>query len=654
MGGICGILKWRGEVELWEVERMAEEAGYRGVDGFGYWRREGAGLASLRHWQAKESYGEKNPTEEGLIVVTSDARLDNREELIDALEKAGYRAGKENTDEELILRSYQCWGERSGERLLGDFAFAIWDAGKRRLYGARDAMGMRPFYYREEGGRFLFATEIQQILVQPGVPLRINEVAVGAHLAGVFGDLEWTFYEGIRQLPPGHALVVEEGSVRIWRHWEAETGGIRYRREEEYAEHFQELFREAVRCRLRSERRVGISLSGGMDSGSVASMAGWLRAQGEAPCRELRAYCWAFRELKECDEREISDQIVRHYGIALTEVDAEEAWPLKGYPEHGPHRDEPFFGVYQALLEKTLATARDNGTSLLLTGDGGDELVGAWVYDPIGLALRGSLRPAWRETRPYLRTAGFRSRRQFLMTVLPRLLHRNGLAFAGQTRSCPSWIHRDFARRTGLLDLIANDQKNRLQSPVEQRKAILLSPALGRWLRWLERSYARFSIQFSAPWTDRRLVQFILSIPQWVVHQSTEPKRLVRQSMRDIMPETTRLEAGKREPDRLFQLGMKIHGRVTIERLVSTASAGIRGYVDKKILLEDYRQYLAGRMPRHDLWAPLTLEMWLRAFWRGKPGRTRVVEENLLPLTTSSVIAPGEVCVDEPLTRRNG
>ncbi|HLU99740.1 MAG TPA: asparagine synthase-related protein, partial [Acidobacteriota bacterium] len=362
MGGICGIVKWGGAVELWELERMVKEAGYRGVDGFGYWRHEGVGLGSLRHWQTKESYGERDPAQEGLAVVTSDARLDNREELIEALEEAGYRVGEEATDEELILKSYQCWGERSGERLLGDFSFAIWDGVKRRLYGARDAMGMRPFYYREEGSRFLFASEIQQILVQPGVPVRIHELAVGAHLAGVFGEQEWTFYEGIRQLRAGHAVVVEEGGIRTWRYWEAGGGErIRYRREEEYWEHFRELFREAVRCRLRSEKPAGISLSGGMDSGSVASMAGWLRARGEAGCRELRAYCWAFKELKECDEREISDEIVRHYGIALTEVDAEEAWPLKGYPEHGPHRDEPYFGVYQALIEKTLAIARDDG-----------------------------------------------------------------------------------------------------------------------------------------------------------------------------------------------------------------------------------------------------------------------------------------------------
>ncbi|HLV01488.1 MAG TPA: asparagine synthase-related protein, partial [Acidobacteriota bacterium] len=321
--------------------------------------------------------------------------------------------------------------------------------------------------------------------------------------------------------------------------------------------------------------------------------------------------------------------------IALTEVDAEEAWPLKGYPEHGPHRDEPYFGVYQALIEKTLAIARDDGISLLITGDGGDELVGAWIYDPFGLARQGAFRKAWREAHFYSRTVGFKSRGQFLMGILPRLLFKNR-PIAGQRVSCPRWIHRDFARRTGLLEMIALQQGNRLQTPVHQRKAILLSPALARWLRWLERSYAQFAIQFSAPWTDRRLVEFILSIPQWVVHQSAEPKRLARQSMRGIMPERTRVEAGKREPDRLFQLGMKIHGRLTIEYLVSTASAGIRGYVDKEVLLEEYRQYLAGKMPRHDLWAPLTLEMWLRAFWRRESGRTRAQASG--PLSSANIL----------------
>ncbi len=127
MGGICGIVKWSGEVERWELARMAEEAGYRGVDGTGYWNRQGAGLASLRHWQTKESYGEKDPTENGAVVVTSDARLDNREELIRKLSREGYLVDEESTDEELILASYQRWGARSGERLLGDFSLVVWD-----------------------------------------------------------------------------------------------------------------------------------------------------------------------------------------------------------------------------------------------------------------------------------------------------------------------------------------------------------------------------------------------------------------------------------------------------------------------------------------------------------------------------------------------
>jgi asparagine synthase (glutamine-hydrolysing) len=320
------------------LDAMLEAVAFRGPDGRGSWWGDldgveddvGSGEASvalgyLALHTTPESVQERQPltdTEAGLVLV-ADARLDNREELLHALKPR--RVNGVVTDAGLILAAYRAWGEECAERLLGDFAVALWDGRKRRLFLARDVMGMRGLYYRVERGRVLFATEVKQILAAPGVETDIFEPAVGAHLVGAYGPADWTFWEGIAQVPPGHAVVVEAERVRSRRYWELDPGRrIRYRRDEEYAEHFRSLFADSVRARLRSVAPVGVLLSGGTDSGSVAAMGGWLLAnEPGVSVPEFRAYSFAFDELKECDERHISGPLAEHFGIPVTDVPAD-------------------------------------------------------------------------------------------------------------------------------------------------------------------------------------------------------------------------------------------------------------------------------------------------------------------------------------------
>jgi asparagine synthase (glutamine-hydrolysing) len=146
----------------------------------------------------------------------------------------------------LNLAAYQHWGEGCPAYLIGDFAFAIWDATCSRLFAGRDPMAMRAFYYRvERGSRVLFGTEAKQILAAPDVPARVFEPVVGAYLAGCFEPLEWSFYAGISQLALAHALVVDEDGCHTWRYWDVDPNfSVEYPSEDEYVEHF-----------LRSSRR---------------------------------------------------------------------------------------------------------------------------------------------------------------------------------------------------------------------------------------------------------------------------------------------------------------------------------------------------------------------------------------------------------------
>jgi asparagine synthase (glutamine-hydrolysing) len=637
VSGICGVVNFDGApAERETLQKMAQAAVHRGPDGVHYWTDANAGLAHLALNITLESARERQPlvSKRGDLVLTVDARIDNRSELIHALTTKGYLKEEAPTDADLILAAYQRWGEDCPIHLLGDFAFAVWDTRRKRLFAARDAMAMRAFYYRVEPRRVLFGTEVKQILAAPDVPARIFEPAVGAYLSGCFGPLEWSFYEGISQLAPAHALAVDESGHRVWRYWDVDPDQfIEYRTEDEYVEHFLEIFLEAVRCRLRSAKPVGIFLSGGVDSGSIASMAGWLlRRNGSADWPALHAYSWAFEELPQSDERHISGIIAHHYGFPVTDVPVDEAWPLKDYPAHGPDRDEPFIGAYQALIERTLAAAASNGMGLTLSGDRGDLMVGDVVVDHPGLLWAGELPTLWDQLRAHGRwrntTLGWVVMSQLLKPLLLNLWPQ-GTEWALDKRRklrgyeaptpYPNWVRSEFAERVGLAEIVQQNEEpqstNMSGLARRMRYKLVFAFMHMRGMVWSERTGARFGLGFADPWSDRRLAEFVLAVPQWRIQRVREPKRIARQAMRGIMPEEVRKETRKISPNPVYERAIREQARDTILDLIKDSRAAACGYLDEGVLRGHYQSILRGEPDHPGLWWALTLEMWLRRYW---------------------------------------
>lgn len=630
MSGLCGAVRWDGGlVEREWVEGMVEAVRWRGRDGVGVHVAGGVGVGHLAQHVTPESVREVQPLVAGELVVVADARLDNRKELESWL---GHEGG-DGTDVELILAAYRAWGLECAARLVGDFAFVVWDGGRQRLFGARDALGMRSLVYRAEAGRTLFATEVKQILAVPGVPARIYEPAVGVYLSGPYMPPEWTFYEGIERLGPAHALVVEGGEKRVWRYWDVDPGHrIRYRREEEYAEHFLEVFREAVRARLRSVHPVGLLLSGGVDSGSVAAVAGSLLRSGEAECPEFRAYSFAFEELVECDERAVSGPLAEHWGIPVTDVPADDLWPLKDYPDHGPDRDDPYLFVYQPLLDACLDAARNDGCSLVLSGDRGDLIAGEPIYDLTSLLWRGRWMTLLREMQTLagwqdssLATIASRQLWRPLRQEMwppdraPRLRRLAGRLGGRSRRSGdsgqPPWLlgHWD-----GLDRAAARARSERtlpgLRTGARQRYRSVFSPMHMWGVGWSERMSALRGVGFSDAWSDRRLVEFALAIPQRALNRVGDEKRLVRQAVGPLLPPEVREGMKKTDPYPLYDRSLRARAAPTIKRLLSGSRTASRDWLDAEALERHYRAVMDGAAEHHSLWWAISTEAWMRAF----------------------------------------
>lgn len=626
MSGLCGIVTFDGRSPHPEaIRRMAEAVPYRGKAGL--WHDARAALGQL----TITDRGLRPPTHmepfiSGDFVVVADARIDNRASLLEEMPSAMSFDREDPTDAELILAAYRRWGAEMPSHLIGDFAFAIWDSRTSRLFAARDPMGMRAFYYRLEPGRCVFATELRQLLVVEGIPVGLDEAKAAAYLVGLDGSADWTFFEGISQLSPAHSLVAEHGHSQVRRYWDIDPGAVfEGMAEDEQEESFREVFTEAVRCRLAGPDPVGILLSGGLDSGSVASTAGWLRREEGCAQGGLRAYSWSFGEIEDADERDTSRLITRHYGITETAVPADHAWPLSEYSDHGPHPDDPYFAVYQPLFDRAVVAAKEDGVWRLLTGDRGDEMVGDWVFDYMSLLRK--LR--WRTMVHELQAHGSMENRSWKgvakQHVARPFAEKAARRFPGSAgrrarqrfrRGFPGWVHPDLAKRTQLDEVVNRELESPpLRYPRDVRYGRIFSPAGVRMAVWADRTRAAYGVEHADPWSDRRVAETVMATPPRVVQRGGERKRLIRRSLGSYYPPEALDAAGKTEPRGLFERGFRDRAKETIHDLIDGSKAAELGFVDATALREAYQDYLDRKPIRYDFWWPLTFEIWLRRYW---------------------------------------
>lgn len=236
-------------------------------------------LGCHAQWITPESVGEQMPycDYERQLFITADAIIDNREELCERFQIKTYDR-QQVTDSQLILLAYEKWGEDAPKHLIGDFAFMIWDEKQQRLFGARDMSGYRTLYYFKDQTRFVFASTIQPFFTLPFLKKELNESWLAEYLAitGMVDSLDAvaTPYKNISQIPPAHFISIVGDTIKVKRYGSLfSEDKLTLKSDAEYIEAFTEVLTTAVRDRVRTHRNVGAQLSGGLDSGSVASIA---------------------------------------------------------------------------------------------------------------------------------------------------------------------------------------------------------------------------------------------------------------------------------------------------------------------------------------------------------------------------------------------
>jgi asparagine synthase (glutamine-hydrolysing) len=516
-------------------------------------------LGCHAQWITPESVGEKLPfyDHERQLAITADAIIDNRDELFEKLQvKTEHR--KKMADSELILLSYNKWGEDSPKYLVGDFAFMIWDEKERKMFGARDFSGARTLYFFKNQERFAFSTIIKSLLTLPYIEKKLNEQWIAEFIAnpGMFEsvDLSSTVYNNIHQLPPSHSITVVNKSVKLVRYCTLIEGDkLHLKSDEDYVDAFREVFQNAVQSKLRTNMKVGGHLSGGLDSGSVAAFAAKsLRTEG----KQLHTFSyvpvddfvdWTHKS-RIANERPLIESTVNYVGnIATNYLSFKDKNPYLEIDEWLGTLEMPYkFFENTFWLRGIYEEASSQGIGILLNGQRGNWTI-SWgpMFDYYALLFKKmNWFRLYQEINAYSNKFGV-GKRRIISAVNKKLF-----PFIYQTRDIndefPVFINKDFASKTRVIEKLQEhgiDTRGRVGSNtykirMHQFQQLYYWNTTGTYGAKLS---LRYGIVDRDPTNDLRVIRFCLSVPEGQFVQNGIDRSLIRRATKEYLPDDIRL-----------------------------------------------------------------------------------------------------------------
>ncbi|MBC7816846.1 MAG: asparagine synthase (glutamine-hydrolyzing) [Planctomycetaceae bacterium] len=373
MCGIAGIQRFDGQPVRREVlDAMVATLDHRGPDANGVELRGSVGLGHTRLSIIDLSGGvQPMVLEDDELVVTFNGEIFNYIELRQELIAHGRRFTT-TSDTEVLLQAYAQWGEDCVKHFNGQWAFAVWDARRKKLFLSRDRLGKRPLFYTVSGNAFLFASEVKAIFAHPGVSKAIDPVGLDQLCTFWSAQPPRTIFEGINLLPPGHSLTVQDGKLTVAQYWDVDFSEMLDNvPARELEEQLLELLTDATRLRLRSDVPVGAYLSGGLDSSITAALAKDLNRE------RLCTFSVEF-ENPEFDESIFQQEVVQRLGTEHHTIRCSHDDIGRIFPQVIRHTETPILRTAPAPMFMLSKLVRESGIKVVLTGEGADEAFGGY------------------------------------------------------------------------------------------------------------------------------------------------------------------------------------------------------------------------------------------------------------------------------------
>ena len=634
MCGICGVWEYgaaNGNVGRELLVSMRDVMTHRGPDdagdlvfddargGFGFRRLSIIDLSEAGH-QPMHGCTDR-------VWLVFNGEIYNHADLREELEQRGH-AYASKTDSETILHLYEERGLDFVSGIEGDFAIAIWDADRERLVLARDRAGVKPLYFYQHDGRFIFASEIKAILQHPAVTPEVNEEALYHYLTFLTTPAPQTLFSGIQKIPAGHMLVIERsGEARMTRYWDALPPELSIKQsEEEHQQRILDLLRASIKKRMMADVPFGVFLSGGVDSSANVALMSELMSQ------PVRTFTVGFHDAEELNELDAARSLSKRFNTDHHEVIIGREEMERFLPELVFHQDEPIADPVCVPLYYVSKLARESGTIVVQVGEGSDEIFGG--YDWFGTYLRIEER-FWRyaERAPSLarraaaavavplaqktfkkQKAGELMRRLgqdqslfwggvgvFDETTKPKVLSSelraryNGLSTHDVVRGYLDHIRRqspesDFAARMTYLEL-----KLRLPELLLMR---------------VDKITMATSVEARVPFLDHHLIEYAMGLPRELKVKGTTGKHILKRALESILPKELlyKPKRGFGAPAREWFRGPK--GKDLVQ-LIMNSRICTRNFFDYKFIerLVDEHRREQQDWSAH-LWCLLNLSVW--------------------------------------------
>ena len=557
MCGISGIVKLRGgSVSRERLEGMIAALRHRGPDAKDSYVAEQVGLAHAR-LSIIDLEGGRQPMsiDDGRLWITFNGEIFNYIELREELIRKGHQFAT-RSDTEVILHLYQEEGENCVRHLNGQWAFAIWDVQRRKLFASRDRLGVRPLFYTHTSDTFLFASEIKALLACPEVTRELDPLALDEIFTFWVTLPPRTAFKNIHQLPPGHSLVLENGEIRVQEYWRLEyaPGSCAETDDNKLADQLSELMLDATRIRLRSDVPVGAYLSGGLDSTYITALTQSLVGD------RLRTFSVSFDD-PDYDESGYQREATAYLGTEHSDVRCSYTDIATVFPDVVRHAEQPILRTAPAPLYMLARLVRESGFKVVLTGEGADETMGG--YD---IFKEAKIRRFWaRQPESRLRPLLLKRLYPYMSGIQrqPTAYLKKFFHVDAEDLASPFFSHLPRWELTAKLKmLLSGDVRAETQAanPLGELERALPTD-FRSWSAFSQAEYLEatqllpgyilssqgdrmamaHSVEGRYPFLDHRVVEFAAKLPPNLKMKCLDQKHLLKRAAKGLIPESIRM-----------------------------------------------------------------------------------------------------------------
>lgn len=601
---------------------MTEAIKHRGPDDMGVFSDRGIGLG-MRRLSIIDLITGKQPihNEDESIQIVYNGEIYNFRELKLLLEEKGHRSYT-NSDTEVIIHAYEEYGENCVNELRGMFAFAIWDSNEKKLFLARDRLGIKPLYYGIIDGKLFFGSEIKSILQYEAYKPQINVSAIHDYLSYLYIPAPKTIFKGIYKLPPAHILIYKNGKVSIKKYWDLTFPEQKNNGESFYIKKTRELLEESVRLRMISDVSIGVYLSGGIDSSTITGLMSKISDQ------PVKTFTVGFND-EEFSELEYARCVSDYFDTAHHEYIV-EADAFKLLPKIVSQHDEPF-GNATSIIHYLISEQIRKDVKVALSGTGGDEVFAGY---PKYLGMR---------LAKYYCKIPKMMRKNLIEKILYSLPEsrketdyvRWGKLFVNAASLSPPeryYSMVSYFSENEKHDLYSNGFKdNNFENSFKFVKELFDSAPVNDFerqtfyteiksflpyniLEYTDKTSMAASLETRVPFLDHKLVEFSASVPYSTKLKGCNMKYLLKKAVKDLLPKKIlkRKKMGFNPPTGLW---LDRDLKDLVDEHLSKEVVEQRGYFNYSGVDKLLKQHRSGKKNLGlKIWSLICLEEWQRIY----------------------------------------